>query len=110
MKDRTTPVSQSKLKHTWQNGWAVLRARWYFRKATKLGSRVRLWGKPSILNHGTMLIGDRVRINSTIAMVELAADTEGTLQIGDGAFINYGCSIAATQLVQIGPNCNIGTH
>lgn len=57
-----------------------------------------------------MLIGDRVRINSTIAMVELAADTGGTLQIGDGTFINYGCSIAATQLVQIGPNCNIGTH
>ena len=103
-------MSFSKLQRNWDNGWAVLRARWYFRQATRLGSRVRVWGMPSIVNHGTMLIGDRVRLNSTIATLELAADTNGTLQIGDGTFINYGCSIAATQLIQIGPNCNIGTH
>lgn len=103
-------MSQSKLQQTWQNGWAVLRARWYFRHATQLGARVRVWGKPSIVNNGTIVIGDRVRLNSTIATLELAADTNGRLEIGAGTFINYGCSIAATQLIQIGPNCNIGTY
>ena len=103
-------MSPSKLQHNWDNAWAVLRARWYFRRATQLGSRVRLWGKPSILNRGTILIGDRVRLNSTIATLELAADINGTLQIDAGTFINYGCSIGATQLIHIGPNCNIGTY
>src|SRR5204862_7531416 len=42
--------------------------------------------------------------------LDLAAHTYGTSPIGAGSFSNYGCSIAATQLIQIGPNCNIGTH
>ena len=30
----------------WNDGWAVLRARWYLRHATRVGARVRVWGKP----------------------------------------------------------------
>jgi acetyltransferase-like isoleucine patch superfamily enzyme len=94
----------------WQIGWAVLRARWYLRNATHLGSRVRVWGKPSVENKGRLLIGNRVRLSSKIATLELATGPEGVLEIGDGTYINYGCSIAATQLVYIGPECNIGTY
>ncbi|MCA9970947.1 MAG: hypothetical protein KC425_12065, partial [Anaerolineales bacterium] len=89
---------------------AVLRARWFFRRAALGGRKVRVWGRPSIRNHGQMRVADRVRIVSTIATTELVAGPGGTLEIGESAFINYGCSIAADQLVRIGPRCNIGTH
>lgn len=94
----------------WQNGWAVLRAYWYFRTANQVGRKARIWGQPSIRNHGTLRIGERVRVISTIATTELVTEAGGVLEIGDGAFINYGCSIAATQLVHIGPRCNLGTY
>ncbi len=98
-----------KLSQVWNDGRAVLRARWYLRRA-QVGARVRVWGQPSIEAYGRMIIGERVRLVSTIATTELVAGEHGTLEIGESAFINYGCSIAASQLVRIGPRCNIGTY
>jgi len=94
----------------WSDGLAVLRARWYLRNATRVGNKVRLWGKPAIQNWGTLIIADRVRLVSTITPLELVAGAGGTLDIGESAFINYGCSIAASQLIRIGAHCNIGTY
>ena len=88
----------------------MLRARWYLRNATVLGQRVRVWGRPIVRNLGTLLVGERTRLVSTAATVELAVEVGGTLEIGAGTFINYGCSIGASQLVRIGPRCRIGTH
>lgn len=99
-----------KASDIWMNAWAVLRARWYLRHATLGGPKVRLWGKPMISNFGQMIIGDRVRLVSTIATLELAVGNEGRLEIGECCFINYGCSISAHKLIRIGPRCNIGTH
>lgn len=99
-----------KLSGVWANGWLVLRARWYFRHATALGTRVRLWGRAAVRNDGTMMIGERVRIVGTIVPVELYAGPGGALVIGDQTFINYGCSIAALERIEIGPRCNIGTY
>ncbi len=99
-----------KPRDLWQTGWAVLRARWYLRRATKLGQRVRLWGRPSVRNYGTLLVGDRVQLVSTLAPIELVAGENGTLALGEGVYINYGCSISAQQLVRIGAFSNIGPH
>jgi acetyltransferase-like isoleucine patch superfamily enzyme len=98
------------LSRLWNNGWAVLRARWYLRQATTVGPKVRLWGRPSVRNDGRMIIGNRARLVSTITPLELVAGRDGSLEIGEGVFINYGCSIAASKLVRIGPNCSIGTY
>lgn len=89
---------------------AVLRARYYLRSAESLGSRVRLWGVPAVKNEGRLVIGDRVRITSTIATFELGVGPEGTMEIGSNVLINYGCSFGATKLVRIGDRCNIGTQ
>jgi maltose O-acetyltransferase len=88
----------------------VLGARWFLRRAAALGPRVRLWGRPAVTCQGTLLVGDRARLVSDIATLELAVGPGATLSIGEGAFINYGTSIAATERVEIGPRCNIGTH
>ncbi len=88
---------------------AVLRARWYLRNA-ELGPKVRLWGRPVIHKGGRLVIGERARLVSTVVPLELAVAPGACLEIGAGTFINYGCSIAATELVRIGPRCNIGTY
>ena len=98
------------LKELYASGPAVLRGRWYLRSAERLGTRVRVWGSPVIHNTGRLLIGDRVRIVSTISTVELAISEGGCLDIGDNVYINCGCSIGATQLVRIGANCSIGSN
>lgn len=100
----------SKAAHYWHNGWAVLRAYWYLRGASQLGRGVRVWGRPVVSNRGTLILGDRVRLVSTVARLELAVSEGGTLRIDEGVYINYGCSLGANQLIHIGPNCTIGTH
>lgn len=98
------------LRRIWDDGRAVVRARWYLRKATTVGSRVRLRGRPIVSNHGRMLIGSRVQLVSTAAKLELVTAEGGTLEIGDRTLVNYGGSIAAAQSVRIGSHCLIGTH
>lgn len=99
-----------KLQDQLINARAVAQARWSFRRATQLGDRVRVWGRPAVTNWGEMNIGSRVRIFSTVATTELRVNPQATLDIGAETFINSGCSISASKLVRIGPRCNIGSH
>jgi maltose O-acetyltransferase len=97
--------------YVWLNVKAVTRARWYLRHADQVGSRVRIFGRrPLIRNGGRMIIGDRVQLVTTVATLEMVSDEGGLLEIGDGTFVNSGCSIAATELVRIGADCHIGPH
>jgi maltose O-acetyltransferase len=110
--DGPRPVGLAELLRpdNWQAGWAMLRARWYLRTATHVGVRVRLWGRPCVRNWGRLIVGDRVRLVSTITPLELATTGGGTLEIGARTFINYGCSIGATRLVRIGQRCSLGPY
>ncbi len=92
------------------DGRAVLAARYHLRSAERLGPRVRVWGKPLVSNHGRLLIGDRVRLVSTVAPIEIAVEGGAELEIGDRSFINYGCSFGATLRITIGARATIGTH
>lgn len=88
----------------------VLIARLYLRRCTRLGRYAQLIGRPRIQNAGTLVIGDRVRIHSTIVPVEMATMPGGTLEIGERTFVNYGVSISAHQSVRIGCSCLLGTY
>ncbi len=90
--------------------WPALNARLRLRSATRLGRRVTLRGKPAVVNYGEMTLGDRVRLVSTVATLELVALPEGHLEIGNNVFINYGSSLVASKHVKIGDDCLIGTH
>ena len=87
---------------------ALLRARWYLRNATSLGERVRVWGRPVVRNSGSLIIGQRASLVSGAIPIQLRIERDGKLEIGARTFMNYGCSIEATKLVRIGPNCKIG--
>jgi acetyltransferase-like isoleucine patch superfamily enzyme len=99
-----------KIRETWQNGQAVLRARWYLRTANYLGPKVRVWGSPVVRNWGTLSVASRVRLVSTIATTEIVVGGLGCLELGESTFINYGCSIGVEESVRIGAECNIGTY
>jgi acetyltransferase-like isoleucine patch superfamily enzyme len=90
--------------------WSALNARLRLRSATRLGHRITLRGCPAVVNHGTMTFGDRVRLVSTVATLELVTLPGGHLDIGNNVFINYGSSLVASKHVKIGDDCLIGTH
>ena len=93
-----------------QQGRAVLRARLYLRKADHVGPRVRVWGRPRLTNAGRMTIGERVRLGSAAAPIELVSGPGAHLEIGERTFINYGTSIGATLHIRIGVDCQIGPY
>jgi acetyltransferase-like isoleucine patch superfamily enzyme len=94
----------------WRLVWPAVNARVHLRTAARLGSRVTLRGRARIRNEGTMTFGDRVRLDSTVATLELVTTGSGHLDIGNNVFINYGTSIVAASHVRIGNDCLIGTH
>lgn len=88
----------------------ALNARRHLRNATQCGRRVTLRGRPHIVNEGRMTIGERVRLDSTVATLELVALAGGHLEIGNNVFINFGSSLVSSAHVKIGDDCLIGTH
>jgi len=89
--------------------WPALNARIRLR-GTLMGRRVTLRGRPAVTNDGRMTFGDRVRLVSTVARLELVTLPGGHLEIGDNVFINYGSSLVASSHVRVGNDCLIGTH
>jgi maltose O-acetyltransferase len=69
-----------------------------------------LKGKVTVRNEGTIKLGNGLRLEGEPVRIDLAALDGGELEIGDGTYINYGTSIAATRLVRIGRNCAIGQY
>ena len=90
--------------------WPAINARIRLRSVTSMGRRVTLRGRPAVINEGRITMGDRVRLVSTVARLELAAVAGGHLEIGNNVFINYGSSLVASAHVRIGDDCLIGTH
>lgn len=89
---------------------AVLAARWYLRRADSVGARVRVFGRPIVRNTGTMVFGERVKLLSNVARLELVAMDGGRLEVGDRTLLNHGGSFCAVELVRIGARCLIGPH
>lgn len=87
---------------------ALLSALVQLRRCSSVGVRPRVWGRVRIHNEGRLAIGDRVRIRAVPWTTEIAALAGGTVEIGDGAFINGGVSISACRSVTIGRGCQIG--
>jgi maltose O-acetyltransferase len=86
-------------------------ARLWLRRCVR-GPFVRAVGRPFIrrASGGEIVLGERVRIVSQITRTELAVAPGARLIIGARTFINYGCSLGATRLIQIGERCLLGTY
>jgi maltose O-acetyltransferase len=76
----------------------------------KVPFSVRLQGRARVSGGGAVVLGEGVSLVGTVVAVELVTYTAGRIEIGDRTFINYGSSIAARALVQIGSNCHLGHY
>ena len=90
--------------------WELMSAPVHLRHVNQRGRYVRTLAAPRIENLGRISIGSHVLIRSINVPVELATAHGATLRIGDGTFINYGVSIAATSSVDIGARVRIGPY
>ena len=88
----------------------MLAARWQLRGCTRVGAWARVTGRVLVYNDGCLTLGEKVRLRGTQVPVELACMAGGTLEIGDGVFINSGTSICAENCVRIGRNVAIGNY
>jgi acetyltransferase-like isoleucine patch superfamily enzyme len=82
----------------------------WLRGCNHVGERTRTFRRPHVENRGRIVIGSRVRLNSTWAPVELVTGPEGIIEIADGVFINYGTLISAQTRVRIGENVMVGNY
>jgi acetyltransferase-like isoleucine patch superfamily enzyme len=89
---------------------AYARARYYLSGVARLGARPRLYGRCSVEGGGGIEIGDRLHMIGRIVRCDLSTHEGGKLLIGERVFINYGSSISAHALVQIGNGCAIGQY
>lgn len=94
-----------------QEARQVVAARIYLRRCTYVGAFTRVNGHPpQVSNKGTLVIGERVRLNASIVPIELATMHGAALVIGDRTYLNYGVSIVAHESIAIGRRCLIGPY
>lgn len=87
----------------------ILMAKYYLRSLDKVGYMPSVNGKPIIENKGSITIGDRVRIWSSINKTKIYVKKNATLQIGHNSRIN-GVHISVSQKVIIGENVRISPY
>jgi len=85
-------------------------ARIYLSGCTKVGPGARVDGRTRVRNLGRIELGADVSFISRWAPVELSAEPQGVLTIGDGCSINYGTMLSAASRVRLGDRVMIGNY
>jgi acetyltransferase-like isoleucine patch superfamily enzyme len=89
---------------------AVARAKLVFAlHGVKTGELPRIYGhRPHLGGGGTIVVGDRVRVDGRQFRAALTASAGGTLRIGDHVFVNQGVTVHATLGIEIGSHVMLG--
>jgi len=83
----------------------------YLRSCNDVGVGARVTGQsPSIENAGRISIGSFLNLFCEIAPVAFSTGLNGSIEIGDSAFINFGTIISAQKSVKIGKRVLIGPY
>jgi acetyltransferase-like isoleucine patch superfamily enzyme len=93
-----------------QFGIQLMRARTALKTCNRVGTNARVAGRMRVENHGVIVIGNYLNINSSWVPTELVAGREGRIEIGDDVLINFCTVIAAGKGVSIGSGSMIGPH
>ncbi|MFL5582818.1 MAG: phosphopantetheine-binding protein [Gemmatimonadaceae bacterium] len=84
------------------------RRRVWLRACDRVGSNVRLLGRPHVENLGRIDLGDDVEIASRPVVTHLAVGPGGRLTVGRGVRLGHGVGIAVHGEVSIGDDAEIG--
>jgi acetyltransferase-like isoleucine patch superfamily enzyme len=88
----------------------LIRAHFALKSCTRVGVNARVAGRMRVENHGVIVIGDYLNINSSWVPTELITGRDGRIEIGNDVAINYGTVIAAGKGVTIGSGTMLGQH
>jgi acetyltransferase-like isoleucine patch superfamily enzyme len=88
----------------------LMRARYALKTCDRVGVNARVAGALRVQNHGSIVVGDHLNINSVWVPTELVTGPAGYIEIGDDVLINFGTVIAAGRGVSIGSGSMIGPH
>lgn len=93
-------------------GSAVALARGFvhLRGCDRVGPRARCFGRPHVLNDGSVSIGADFALSCAFGTVQIAAGEDGVVEVGDDVSINYGTAVSARTLVRIGDRVKIGPY
>jgi acetyltransferase-like isoleucine patch superfamily enzyme len=80
----------------------------YLWRCDRLGSGPRTLGRPIIVNHGRIEIGDDLLLDSRVIRTELSAAPGARIVIGARVSIGPGALVAAHGFVEIGDGVTIG--
>jgi len=86
------------------------RARIVLRACDAVGVGARVVGRMRIDNRGSIVVGQGLVVVATFLPVELITGTEGTIELGDQVWMNFGVVISARSQVKIGHRVMIGQH
>lgn len=93
-----------------QNLVAYASARVALRACDRVGLRARTFGRPKLVNHGEIRIGDDFAVGGALGPVHIATGPMGVVTIGDDVAIDYGTSISARTHVSLGSGVRIGPY
>lgn len=83
--------------------------RWLLGLGAEVGEGVRVEGRVWLPGRGgRVVIGARARLGGACAPIELRAEQGAALVLGEDVVVEEGCSIEATERVQVGARCRLG--
>lgn len=89
--------------------WRVIIAKYYLRNCTKVGKLVSVNGRPIIVNKGKLMLGDDVRIWSSIIRTQIYVNENAKLVVGKNSRLN-GVHIDVRKEIIIGKNVRIAPY
>jgi len=79
-------------------------------RASAVGARLVVRGRPIIRNDGELFIGDDVIIESTPVRSHLVTGPRGRIRVGDRVRIGHGAAISALRALDIGDDAVLGSY
>lgn len=76
-------------------------------RGAHVGRNVRVFGRPSVVCEGDLVVGDGAIIVSTPAAVTLVVESGASLEIGAGAYIESGVTLRACRRVVVSPGAHV---
>jgi acetyltransferase-like isoleucine patch superfamily enzyme len=89
---------------------AQVMAKLRLRRCTSVGEGVRVFGKVDLVDRGVRRLGNRVTLDAAACPIELKAEPEGEILVGDDVYIEAGVSIWAYARIDIGSRVRLGAY
>jgi acetyltransferase-like isoleucine patch superfamily enzyme len=89
---------------------AQVMAKVRLRRCTAVGEGARVYGRIDVVDRGVRRLGNRVTLDASACPIELKAEPEGEIILGDDVYVEAGVSIWAYSRIEIGARVRLGAY